>query len=538
LTGNGIAISPDGRSVVVTGSTNGRSMLYRRAIDQLEAVPIRGTEDGQFPFFDPSGEWLAFFSDNALKKVPADGGPASTITPSGSRFGASWGPNQTIVFASSASPDLMQVSASGGTPTVLVAAKAFPGASLRWPTWSSDGRTVFFSVFGGSLGSIRVAAYSLETGKTQVVTEGTQPIALGRDTLVFARGGSLWRATIDSDSLTIGDNPPVPIVEGVQINTGGLAIAAALADGTVAFRPGSAGEELTLVWAARDGTQQPLIVKPETYRTPRIAPDGSRIALVIVSSGAGAAEAESDVWVYDSRTQAMSRVTFGAGRRTDPVWTPDGKRLIYASSEGSSDNVRNLYWSLADGTGGPERLTTHISDQIPRTISHDGRTLIYMQRALAGAWDLGVLTLDAARKTSGFVNTDASEFSPAFSHDSRFVAYVSNETGRNEVYVRAFPGPVGKWQVSGSGGGDPVWSPDGKELYYWAVDNGSVTAVPVDISGATFNRGTPRTLFPYARPVAFPLTLTPDGERFALLQRPTGDETPRVVVTLNAFGSN
>ena len=319
LGGNGVALSPDEKTVVVSGSSGGNFVLFRRAIDQLESAPIRGTEGGQYPFYSPDGQWLGFFTQNGLKKVPAEGGPATLLTPSGTRFGASWGPDQTVVFASSGSPDLMSVPATGGAPKVLVTAKSFGAASLRWPTWSPDGRAVFMTIFNGSLASAHVGVYVLETGESRALVPGVHPIVLAGGVLLFGRASSIWRVPFDTKTFTVGTAPPVPIAQGVQINTGALVPAAAVGN-TLAYKPGSAGDALALVWARRDGGRETLLEMPQAYRMPRLSPDGERVAMFIVSDADGA-EREAAVWVYTVKTKALDKLTFGQGRYTDPIWT-------------------------------------------------------------------------------------------------------------------------------------------------------------------------------------------------------------------------
>ena len=524
--GNGVAISPDEKAVVIAGSTGNTPGLFRRAFDQLEAAPIRGTEGGQYPFYSPDGQWLGFFS-NGLKKVPAEGGPATQIAPAGNRFGASWGPDQTIVFASGGSPDLMRVPATGGDPKVLVTAKSFGGGTLRWPAWSPDGRAVFMTVFNGSLGTAQIGVYVLDSGESRVLLPGANPIVLAGGVLLFGRASSLWRVPFDTKRFTIGTDPPVPIAQGVQINSGALVPAAAVGN-TLVFKPGSGADALTLTWARPDGSREKLLDTPQAYRGPRISPDGERIALFIVNDTEGA-EGEAAVWVYTIKTKALDRLTFGQGRYTDPIWTHDG-RIIYAGTD-NPGGVRNLYWIRADGTGVPERLATSTLDQVPRGITRDG-TLIYQQRG-AQNWDLYTMPVSGDRKPIPFAQSEKfNEANAALSPNGQFVAYQSNEAGQGEIFVRSMTGP-GKWQVSKGGGQDPGWSADGREVYYYSQQQ--VMAVPVQTSGTSFvMTAVPRPLFTFPRQMNFPIAVHPVDGRFLLLDSPEVD-IPQIVVTQNAF---
>jgi Tol biopolymer transport system component len=524
LTGNGVALSPDGKTVVVTGANASGPILYRRSVDQLGAVAIPGTEGGQYPFFSPDGEWLGFFTQGALKKVPTAGGPPTTIAPSGNRFGASWGPDQTIVFASGSSPDLMRVPATGGTPQVLVTAKSFGGGQLRWPSWSPDGRAVFITIYGGGLANSRIGAYVLETGESRVLTEGVNPIAMPGGMFLFGRAASIWRARIDN-TYSLDPTPPVPMAQGVQLNSGGLMLAAVTAGKTLAYRPGGDGDAMTAEWVAADGSRETAIETPQAYRLPRISPDGTRIAMHVL--GDIETERESAIWVYSLKTKALDRVTFGEGRAIAPIWGTDG-RLIYAGNDDPS-GVANLFWTRADGTGVPERLATSTRDQQPRSLSPQG-VLLYQERSERGDWDLYWMALSGDRKPMPFAQTPANEANAAFSPNGQLVAYVSDESGVAEVFVRPLVGP-GKWQVSRGASGDPAWSADGRELYFFASQ--SVMSVPVRVEGSSFAvTGVPKALFPFQRQLGFPLAVHPKDGRFLFLGR--SEDTQFMVVVLNS----
>ena len=527
LGGNGVALSPDEKAIVVTGTSGGVWVLYRRAIDQLEAAPIRGSEGGQSPFYSPDGRWLGFFTNKELKKIPAEGGPATLLAPVGYRFGASWGPDQTIVYASTESSDLMVVPATGGTPRVLVTAKSFGPGTLRWPAWSPDGRAVFVTIFDGSLGTAQVGVYVLETGQSRVLLPGARPIVLAGGVLLFGRASSIWRVPFDTKTFTVGSAPPVPIAQGVQIQNGGLVIASAVGN-TLAFKPGSAAGALTLAWGRRDGGREKLLDQPRAYRGPHLSPDGERVALFVVNDTEGP-EREAAVSVYTIKTRAFDTLTFGQGRYTDPIWTYDG-RIIYAGTD-NPEGVRNLFWTRADGAGVPERLATSPREQLPRAITRGG-ILIYQERG-EGNWDLFTMSVSGDRKPVPFTQTPMfNETDAAVSPNGQFVAYTSNETGQAEVFVRPIAGP-GRWQVSHGGGNDAGWSADGRELYYYAQQQ--VLAVPVRTSGSSFAMtATPRSLFPFQRQAGYPLMAHPVDGRFLLLERPETD-IPQIIVTQNAF---
>ncbi len=527
----GVAFAPDGSGIVFPAVHAGTARLYRRRLDQLEAVPIRGTDGAEFPFFSPDGKWVAFFASNTIRKVPVDGGPPSTLTRTeGFRRGATWGINDTIVYATDTSPDLMSIPAAGGQPTVFVPAKLFSGTPLRWPSWRRDGSAIVFTVWSGALEAARVGAYSIKSGQAHVVIDGTSPRSLASD-LMFARGGSLWTVPMDWKNLT-ATGAAVPVLEGLTLNIGGAAMYSVADDGSLAYVPGSSLSNRLVAWMTRDGQRQPLLDKPQTYTNPRLSPDGRRVAVQVSST-----DAEDDIWLYDIVTKVLSRLTFGGGRHTNPVWTPDGRRVIYSSGK-ASDGARNLYWIAADGTGEIERLTDSSSTQIPSDVSPDGRTLSFGQQNEQGRTVLWTLPLVGDRKPRVYLESAAalradagsSNANARFSPDGRWIAYQSSETGPLEVYVRPFPGPGGKWQVSTGGGISPVWSPTGKELFF--VTSGAIMAVDVQ-TGASFSHGVPHQLFTYNSPGFSDYSVTADGRRFLLLVSAVADTRPEVLVALN-----
>jgi eukaryotic-like serine/threonine-protein kinase len=527
--GTGVTFAPDGSTIVFAASRRDLTQLYRRRIDQHEAAPIRGTEGGEFPFFSPDGKWIGFFTPNAINKVPIEGGPPSTLVRiEGFRRGAAWGVDDTIVFAADGSPDLMRVPAAGGEPTVAVSAKLFPGATaLRWPSWRPDGSALLFTVWSGALETSRVGAYATKSGQARIVGDGTAPWSLGTGDLLFGRSGSLWTVSMDWKSLT-ATSAPVPVLEGVTLNPGGSGVYGVAANGSLAYMSGNAGTDRLVAWITRDGQRQPLVDKPQAIINQRLSLNGRRVALQIAAS-----DSTSDIWLYDIDTKVQSRVTFG-GRNTNPVWTPDGRRIVYA--HGDAAGVRNLYWAAADGTGVSERLSESPRTQLPFDVSPDGGTLIFGQLNDQGRTEFWTLPLVGDRKPRLYLQTvsslrvdaGAADGNARFSPDGRWIAYQSNESGPIEVYVRPFPEPGGKRQISSGWGLAPVWSPAGKELFF----QGAGTMMAVDVqTGASFAHGGPRQLFTYNN-IFSDYSVAPDG-RFALVVNAAPDASPDVLVVLN-----
>lgn len=333
---------------------------------------------------------------------------------------------------------------------------------------------------------------------------------------------------LDSKKLTIAGSP-APVLESVQVNVGGLAFFAVARNGSLAFKHGTGGESRTVGWTTREGVRQPLIDKPQWYVNPSLSPDGRRVAVQIDGAG-GDSGGDSDVWVYDIEAKALSRLTFGGGRHTSPVWTPDGRRVIYAAD--TPDKVLNMFWTAADGTGQPEQLLRSRNEQIGTAVTPDGKTLVFEERGPSGKSAISFATLEGDRKPQIFLQSAFNEQRPALSPDGRWIAYQSDESGRYEIYVRPFPGPGGKWQISTHDGAGPFWSPKGRELYFYYRVDQRIMAATVE-TGSSFKHATPRSLFNYRAPVVTTFSISPDGQRFLLPQGSDASETNDIVVVLD-----
>ncbi len=518
----GLALSPNGRNVVYVAQRNGTQQLFRHALDQLEAVPIAGTQGAEFPFFSPDGQWIGFFADNALKKVAAVGGTAVTICPAGFRRGASWGRDGMIVFASGNSPDLMQVAATGGAPKALTAMATQTGQRAEWPELTPDGRAVLYTVMvTGGRETARVVVRSLDTGTERDLVAGTNPRLSPTGHVVFARPGELWAAPFDRNRLAITGSP-IPVFEGVQVNSGGMALFAVASDGSLVH---AAPGRSVVVAIDRTGRADVLLDVPRVYYgVPQPSPEGHRLAMAFSDHLAS----NPAIWTYDLERRLSSRLTFGRSWDSAPLWTPNGQRIVFSSDR--AGGAPNLFWTAADGSGVPEQLTRSPNPQNANSWSRDGRILAFTENDRAP--DIWTLRVDPAQKPEPFLRTPYKEFAAAFSPDGRWLAYESNDADRDEIYVRPFPTAGGKWQVSTQGGATPRWSPDGKELFYLADDTLMVAAVT---PGPTFQAAAPRALFRHTQPSNYDgglrFSVMPDGQHFLMLQ-PAGAPF-QIQVTLN-----
>jgi serine/threonine-protein kinase len=470
-----MALSPDGSKLVYAATKDGVAQLYLRARNQMTTIPIRDTQDARHPFFSPDGEWIGFFTNTELKKVPVSGGPAQTLCKTATRAGASWGSNDTIVFAAFDEPGLMQVPASGGEPKPLTTAEVKTGTH-RWPHFLPDGKTLVFTICHASF-NWQLAMFSLDTKNYRILIDGTDGRLDPSGYLVFAREASLWAVPFDSSRLEL-TGKAVPIIEGVQVNGGGWAHYSLANDGSLAYLPAGFSSSKKLVWVDRQGKEEPLAVVSNDYRHPSISPDGSSVALTVASSGGG------DIWTFDLIRETLTRLTFDDGNHYS-VWSRDGKRIAF-----HSDRDHGIYWKAADGTGKDEPLgSVPGRELLPGTWSGDGKILI----ALDSAYDIGSLSMEGDRKWKTLLQEKYRYLQPQISDDGRWMAYTSDASAQFEVYVCPFPEVSnGRWQISTAGGNSPLWSSDGRELFYRNGD--SVMAVTVQ-TRPTFKAGKPEILF-------------------------------------------
>ena len=534
--GNGrlIAFSPDGREVVYVAVTEDGAQLYRRPLNQLESVPIRGTEGARAPFFSPDGQWLGFSApDGSLKKMSLPAGLPTTLCDCSARgfFNGAWGTDGTIVYTDGHTGGLMRVSSAGGISEPVTAIEE--GEERHdGPAFLPNGKAVLFHVWSGSLDTAQLAAVSLQTGERRLLGDGFSPLYAPTGHLIYAQaGGSLWAVPFDADRLEVtGD--PVPVLEGVRIETGSSVQVTFAENGSAVYIAGDmSGVERTLVWVDREGREEPLNVEALAYGAVQISPDGTRIALQVADR-----EAREDLWVYDLVRETTTQLTFDAATDTQPVWTPDGQRVVFRSTR---EGQQGLFWKAADGTGQAERLTTSVSNQVPWSIAPDGQALTYFEQNSETGWDIGYLSLEDEPRPRLLVASEFVDAHPRISPDGRWMAYQSNESGQFEIYVRPFPNvDGGQWRVTRDGGAThPVWSPDGRELFY--RDGSAVLAVSIDTTRA-FAAGNPRVLFsgPYRQPGPFGQVydIAPDGEHFLLI-RENGVDTGKseMIVVQNWF---
>ncbi len=528
--GPAIALSPDGTHLAYVARQGGKQQLYLRAMDSLEAKPIPGTEGAAIPFFSPDGQWIGFFASQKLKKVSVSGGAALTLANAAYPGGATWGRQGMIAFSSATVSTLQQVSDAGGaTPQPLTHFEKGE-VSHRWLEFLPGGKAVLFvaSRASGNWTNAQVAVQSVGTGERRNMIGGTQPRYALSGHLVYAQAGTLMAAPFDLQRLAV-TGAAVPVVgDLLQSSSSGAAQYSISATGSLVYVSGGVqATQRRLEWVIRNGTELPLAAPARSYRAPRLSPDGRRIAVNVE-------EQETQIWLYDLARDTSARWTFEGTANQFPSWTPDGKRIAFESNK---EGPPNIFWQLADGSGGLERLTTSDDTDIPVSWSPDGQMLAFIEVAPTTGYDIWVLRL-SERKVQPFLRTPLNESVPRFSPDGRWLAYVSDESGRFEVYVQPYPGPGGKYQISAEGGTEPAWNPNGRELFYRSGDKMMAVDITTQLG---FAAGNPRMLFEgqyVLTPGTYPnYDVSPDGQRFLMLKPSDSAEAAptQINVVLNWF---
>jgi Tol biopolymer transport system component len=527
--GPAVALSPDGTRLAYVARQGGTQQIYLRAMDTLEAKPLPGTEGAFNPFFSPDGQWVGFFAGGKLKKASVSGGAPLTLGDVSNPSGATWGSQGVIAFAPTPLSAVRQVSDAGGAPQPLT--RLGKGENVHgWPEFLPGGKAVLFGAgtATGNWTNAQVAVQSVGTGdRRNLIPVGTQPRYASSGHLVYAQSGNLMAVPFDPQRLAVTGGA-IPVVEGVlQSPTTGDAQYSISATGLLAYVPGGVqATQLRLVWVNRNGAEQPLAAPARAYQNPRISPEGQRVAVTIT-------EQEAQTWLYDLPRETLSRFTFEGNSNQYPAWTQDGKRIAFRSNR---EGLLNLFWQLADGSGGLERLTTSDFSQTPNSWSPDGQLLAFVEVTPTTGIDIWVLRM-SDHKAQPFLRTQFNETSPRFSPDGRWLVYASDESGSFEIYVQPYPGPGGKWQISTEGGREPVWNPNGRELFYRTGDK--MMAVEITTQ-PRFSVGKPRMLFEghyQPTPVTYPAyDVSPDGQRFLMLKPVEQAQTPtQINVVLNWF---
>jgi len=517
-----LALSPDSQYIAFTvGASSAERRLWVRPLRVPRAYALPGTEGAIGAFWSPDGRFLAFFSAGQLKKVGISGGVVSQICQA-QPYGGAWGPNGTIIFAGGPGEPLNQVSAAGGDP------RPIPGTTngIR-PFFLPDGRHFLYVDWSNS---------SAESGVRAGSNDGRAPVDLGIRTaaravyasgyIIYASGTQLLAQRFDAAAARILGGPQV-LVEGGQPYFAVSSPFTVSENGLFAFRlsGGNGTEELQL--HARDGHPEPSGIAPGYNNNPRFSPDGTRVAYDLVSGQ------NRDIWIFDLERRVNTRFTFGGGDFSDAVWSPDGKRIAFAVG-GGGDKARIMAKAL---DGGAEEMLVETPGMVwARSWSPDGRYLFldYYTRTKEGYLRRSIQAMDLVdKKTVNLAPDDRFDRrTPIISPDGRWLAYVSNVSGREEVYMQTFPGNGNRVQVSSAGGIMPRWRGDGREIYF-ITGNLKVAAVEITPKGDTVQLGPLRELFPVSPlyPGGNPLDVTRDGKLFVVDTIREGDTVPITLIS-------
>jgi serine/threonine protein kinase/Tol biopolymer transport system component len=518
-----LSVSPDGNKLAfVAVDSTGQRMLWIRDFDSQTAQPLPGTEGAWAPFWSPDSRFVAFTAGTSLKKILVSGGPAQTITGLTANGGGTWNRDGVVLFVAGVGSPVFRVPSAGGSATPVTSLEPSQQQSGHaWPQFLPDGRHFLYLVISENRENSGIYAGSLDSKETKLVLKvNSAPLYSPPGYLLFVRTGTLLAQPFDADRLEIrGD--AIPIAEGAQFSTAnGAAAVAVSGNGVLAYRLLPVNARFNLVWVDRKGDEQPLPSPPHTYRNPRISPDGRRVAVTIDELG-------SQEWLLDISRNTLTRLTFEGNYNGATAWTADGKRITFGSDRAGA---RNLFWQLADGSGGAERLMTSNRGQVGGSWSPDGQTLAFEDTGGPTGFDISIFHL-GERTSEPFLKSRFNEIGPHFSPDGRWLAYASDESGRYEVYVQPYPGPGGKWQVSTEGGTEPVWARNG-ELFY---RNGEKMMAVDTTTKSTFSAGNPKLLFEghYATYQSYPdYDVTADGQRF-LFAKASEEARPEISVVLN-----
>ncbi|MFL5520127.1 MAG: hypothetical protein ACJ8B6_04275 [Gemmatimonadales bacterium] len=500
--GVNIAFSPDGKRMVYVGPGDGGDQLWVRERDHLDATPLPGTIGASNPFFSPDGRRIGYSAtlNVELRIVPVTGGPPITLANPGvgAGGGGAWGADGWIYF-DDARNGLSRIRADGGIPELTVPLDSTAGElGAAWPDVLPNGKAVVFrSRRSMTAADFEIVAYDLASKRRHVLGKGLMARYVAPGYLVFLRSdGAMMAAAFDQDALEF-TGPAVPLFEGVMTKSFGSADVAISRTGTLAYVPGvaaSSGGVAEVVIVSRDGAitqlKPPLTYNPVANRALNVSPDGRRVALDVLGATA------PDLWVKQLPDGPFSRLTFDTRNAMRPRWTPDGRSLLYIATRDSSPE--SVWLQKADGSSAAEQLWRVPGRPIAEaSLSRDGQWLVYRVVVGSGNRDVYGIRLGRDSVPVPLLTGAFQEQAAALSPDGKWLAYTSNESGRDEIFVRPFPNTsAGRWQVSTTGGSAARWAHSGRELFYEAPA-GDMMSVPVT-PGATFAPGAPRRLFPYA----------------------------------------
>ncbi len=547
--GGHLAMSPDGTRIIVLETAPATADFERtmvmRSLDQGEFVPVPN-QGGGHPFFSPDGQWFGGFNGNKLTKFPLQGGSPVTLcdAPILTR-GASWGDDgQIIASFNEGTTGLVRIPSGGGKPTPLTQLDKEKGETAHaWPQVLPGSRSILFTVYGaGGFSDAEIVVISLVDGKrTSIFRGGDFGRYFPSGHLIYLQHDTLYAAPFDLERLVLTGEPR-PVLEGVNANwLGGGDFAFSRTGDAIYVSSEGPSFGYQIHWLDGSGETRPLHVATDDYETPQFSPDGKRLAFGITSG-----PLHGDLWIKDLERDTVSRLTRLPGRNSIPLWMPDGQSIVF-SSYGHA--AQGIYWIRADGAAEPQLLMeTKGESETPNSISPDGKRLTYAM--LMGDFsrsEIWTVPFEGDRdhprlgQPEPFLRTPAFLDSPMFSPDGRWLAYSSDESGAGQVYVRPFPGPGGQYQISAEGGSRPLWSHDGRQLFF-LDDQSRIHVADCNVTGGSLVAGKPRLWSNKSLAFmgsAYSYALAAADSRFAVVlkaektEQPQRNTTDRVKVLLN-----
>ncbi|HTR99712.1 MAG TPA: protein kinase [Bacteroidota bacterium] len=516
--GGHFALSPDGTQLTFAATdSTGATRLWVRTLSSLRCVPLPGTEDGSYPFWSPDSRFIGFFAGGKLRKIPASGGPVAVLCDAPAGRGGSWGSGDVIVFAPSPGEALSRIAAGGGTPspaTKLDASRL--EQSHRWPWFLPDGKHFLYLARASATDIIYAA--SLDGKEEKELLRKHSNVLYASGCLLFMEQGGLIAQPFDPAQLELKGLPST-VAEDVRFDPGyDRGEFAASAHGELLYREGGT-ESAGLAWFDRSGTFAGFVARAVRNFDARLSADGQKVAYSNDEEEGASRRMTTDLWVFDRSHGVPSHVTADPGDETNPVWSPDGKQIVFASNRSGRANP---YRINADGTGGEDPLMSSDYNLFPTDWSADGK-YIALERGPAKEekWSIWILPLAAGRKPYAWFKSSSDVQLGKFSPDGRWMAYVSDEAGQQQVFVRPFPGPGSRVQVSPHGcNGEAFWRRDGKEIYYMSMDF-RVMAAEIARAGSSLKVGRLReVLNARSRGIRFLRGIAPDNQRLLGVYNP------------------
>ncbi len=543
--GYALAISPDGSQLVFEGAAVGKQKLYLRRLSTTDVKELPGTETATFPFWSPDGSRLAFFQGGSLKRYDLATGSAQTLAPAANGRGGAWGRDGVILYSPDTGTGLSRVSADGGKPAVeTVLDPHGQEGSHRWPYFLPDGRHYLYMVRGSAPGKPGIYAGTIGSKTRQFVAEAVSSVQYSPPgLLLYIRQKALVAQRFDAGSLeALG--APFPVVADIEAlgdtQPTGYARFSVSGNGVLAVRSGVSSIS-QLAWIDREGKKLSTAGSASEQDEPALSPDEKYVVFERNDPTVGT----NDLWRLELARGVESRLTYDPGSENTAIWLPDSRSIIYSS--GGVVGFQNELIQISSAGTGDKRVLIHSNEGsvYPDAVSPDGKILMYEQQTQKTSIDLMLLPLaeggkplSEGGKPTVFLATPFDEAHAQFSPDGRFVSYCSNESGREEIYVRSFPAGEEKWQVSATGGDQPVWKGDGTELYYLSAQQ-EIMAVPVEHKPSGLSFDAPKALFTVRVP-AYGVTLSRtgfqvsrDGTRFLVNEVTGGTDRSPITVALN-----